>query len=114
MVGTGSMGRIGRDLAAQRKKSNPYRHLKEKRKSMKAKPGLCSCLLALALLGTPHLLAAQSSVPTFDLVITNGHIVDGAGSPWYSGDLGITGGKIAAIGALAAASPRRTTHTPGQ
>ena len=36
----------------------------------------------------------------FDLVITNGHIIDGTGSPWYSGDVGIRGGKIAAIGNL--------------
>ncbi len=37
---------------------------------------------------------------TFDLVITNGHIVDGTGSPWYSGDIGIRDGHIAAIGNL--------------
>ena len=38
----------------------------------------------------------------FDIVITNGHIVDGTGSPWYSGDVGIRDGRIAAIGNLAA------------
>src|SRR3981081_2838726 len=75
---------------------------------MKAKLGLCSWLIALVLLGTPHLLPAQSAVPAFDLVITNGHIVDGTGSPWYSGDLGIRDGKICAIGSLAA-SPRKRT-----
>ena len=26
--------------------------------------------------------------PAFDLVISDGHIMDGTGSPWYSGDLG--------------------------
>ena len=36
----------------------------------------------------------------FDLVIRNGHIVDGTGSPWYSGDIGIRDGRIAAIGNL--------------
>jgi hypothetical protein len=30
-------------------------------------------------------LPAQASL-AFDLVITNGHIIDGTGSPWYSGD----------------------------
>ena len=81
---------------------------------MKAKPGLCSCLIALALLGTPQLLAAQSSVPTFDLVITNGHIVDGTGSPWYSGDVGIRDGKIAAIANLTTASRKRTIDAAGK
>src|SRR3954454_23412842 len=41
-------------------------------------------------------LAAQP----FDLLIRNGHIIDGTGSPWYSGDIGIRGGRIAAIGRL--------------
>src|SRR3984893_2337718 len=39
----------------------------------------------------------------FDLVITNGHIVDGTGSPWYSGDIGIRDGRIAAIDNLSSA-----------
>jgi len=53
---------------------------------------------------------AQSSVPVqpFDLVIAHGHIVDGTGSPWYSGDLGIRQGRIAAIGNLADAPRKRT------
>lgn len=46
--------------------------------------------------------------PAFDLVITNGHIIDGTGSPWYSGDVGIRDGKIAAIGNLANAARKRT------
>jgi N-acyl-D-amino-acid deacylase len=33
----------------------------------------------------------------FDLLITNGHIVDGTGNPYYKADIGITGGKIAQI-----------------
>src|SRR5712672_859098 len=80
---------------------------------MKAKPGLCSCLIALVLLGTPHLLGAQSSVPSFDIVITNGHIVDGTGSPWYSGDVGIRAGKIMAIGKLATSQRSRTIDAHG-
>jgi dihydroorotase/N-acyl-D-amino-acid deacylase len=79
---------------------------------MKAKPGLCSWLIALVLLGTPHLLPAQSAAPAFDLVITNGHIVDGTGSPWYCGDLGIRDGRIAAIGNLVG-SPRKRTIDAG-
>ena len=37
----------------------------------------------------------------FDVLIINGHIIDGTGSPWYSGDIGIRAGRIAAIGRLA-------------
>ena len=44
----------------------------------------------------------------FDLVIQHGHIIDGTGSPWYSGDIGIRQGRIAAIGNLAGVAAKRT------
>jgi N-acyl-D-amino-acid deacylase len=50
---------------------------------------------------------------SFDVVITNGHLIDGTGSPWYSGDIGIREGKIAAIGNLAGASAKRTIDAHG-
>lgn len=68
-----------------------------------------SCLLILSLvllLSRPHL--QSQAAPTFDLVIVNGHIIDGTGSPWYSGDIGIRDGKIAAIGNLSSAGRTRT------
>jgi N-acyl-D-amino-acid deacylase len=52
--------------------------------------------------------------PAFDLVITNGHIMDGTGSPWYSGDLGIRAGKITAIGNLSQAPRKRTIDAGGK
>ena len=52
--------------------------------------------------------------PAFDLVITNGHIMDGTGSPWYSGDIGIRAGKIAAIGNLSRAPRERTIDAGGK
>lgn len=39
---------------------------------------------------------------TLDWVITNARILDGSGAPAYTADLGIAGGKIAAIGDLSA------------
>ena len=51
---------------------------------------------------------------SFDIVITHGRIVDGTGSPWYSGDIGIRGGKIAAIGNLARSARTRTIDAHGQ
>jgi N-acyl-D-amino-acid deacylase len=69
--------------------------------------------LLLALLFAAPFLRAQST-PTLDLVITNGHIIDGTGSPWYSGDIGVRDGKIAAMGNLAAAPRKRTIDAAGE
>lgn len=54
-----------------------------------------------------------SAQQKFDVVITNGHIMDGTGSPWYSGDVGIRDGKIAAIGNLTGSSRARTIDAKG-
>jgi len=45
-------------------------------------------------------LRGESPPAEFDVIIRHGHIIDGSGSPWYAADLGIRGGKIAAIGEL--------------
>ena len=50
----------------------------------------------------------------YDVVIINGHIIDGTGSPWYSGDIGIRNGKIATIGNLKAAPRIRTIDAQGK
>jgi len=60
------------------------------------------------------LCRADAQSARFDIVITNGRIIDGTGSPWFSGDLGIRGGRIAAIGNLAAAKRTRTIDARGQ
>src|SRR6058998_207000 len=46
--------------------------------------------------------------PRYDLVITNGRIVDGTGAPWFRGDVAIAGDRIAAVGAVgdAGGAPR--------
>ena len=56
---------------------------------------------------------AQSASAPYDLIIRNGHIIDGTGSPWYSGDIGIRNGRIAAIGFLGAAQATRTIDAHG-
>src|SRR5712671_3155552 len=75
---------------------------------------LKSLLVCLVLFAAAALLPAQSTNAAYDLVITNGHIIDGTGSPWYSGDLGIRDGKIAAIGNLSAAPRKRTIDAAGK
>lgn len=48
------------------------------------------------------LIFAGAAFPQpYDLVIRNGHIIDGTGSPWYSGDIAVQGGRIVAIGQVA-------------
>jgi len=60
----------------------------------------------------PVLLFAAAFQP-YDLVIRNGHIVDGTGSPWYAADLAIRDGRIAAIGKLDGAPAKRTLDARG-
>jgi N-acyl-D-amino-acid deacylase len=71
-------------------------------------------VLALVLLSVPPHVLAQAQTRAFDLVITHGHIIDGTGSPWYSGDVGIRAGHIAAIGNLAAVPRKRTIDAAGK
>jgi N-acyl-D-aspartate/D-glutamate deacylase len=58
-------------------------------------------------------LAAAACAQSYDLVIQNGQIIDGTGSPWYSGDIAIQGGHIAAIGQIAGSSGKRTIDARG-
>jgi dihydroorotase/N-acyl-D-amino-acid deacylase len=57
--------------------------------------------------------ATAPNARPFDLVITHGHIIDGTGSPWYSGDVGIRDGRVAAIGVLSDAPRARTIDAKG-
>jgi Urease alpha-subunit, N-terminal domain len=57
---------------------------------------------------------ASSGDQPFDLVIVQGHIIDGTGSPWYSADIGIRAGRIAAIGNLSASPRKRTIDAQGK
>ena len=43
------------------------------------------------------LAAPRAQTPSFDLIIRNGRIVDGTGSPWYRADVAIRGDAIARI-----------------
>jgi dihydroorotase/N-acyl-D-amino-acid deacylase len=61
---------------------------------------------------TALLLLAAANGP-YDVVIRNGRIVDGTGSPWYSGDIGVRQGRIARIGNLTGAAAKRTIDARG-
>jgi dihydroorotase/N-acyl-D-amino-acid deacylase len=50
----------------------------------------------------------------YDLLIRNGHIIDGACNPWYSADVAVSGDRIAAIGDLREAHAKREIDAKGR
>jgi N-acyl-D-amino-acid deacylase len=62
---------------------------------------LCLCAVALA------------QTPTYDILISGGRIVDGAGNPWFIGDVGIQGDTIAYVGPTGRSSGRLTLDAKG-
>ena len=73
-------------------------------------------LALLALLGVAGCAAAPAADASYDFVIANGRIVDGTGNPWYEGDVGVRGDRIAAItpkGGLAGAAAKARVDATG-
>lgn len=58
--------------------------------------------------------AATSQPAPFDLVIVNGRVLDGSGNPWRRADVGIRGGRVAALGRLHGAQAGRTIDAGGR
>jgi dihydroorotase/N-acyl-D-amino-acid deacylase len=67
-------------------------------------------LLLILLLLIENLLAQP---PGYDVLVVGGRIVDGAGNPWFYGDLAITGDMIAAIGPSTGASAKLKIDASG-
>jgi dihydroorotase/N-acyl-D-amino-acid deacylase len=59
-------------------------------------------------------LETASDPADYDLIIRHGHIIDGAGNPWYAADLAVKGDRIAAIGELKAAHAKREIDASGR
>ena len=75
-----------------------------------------ACVLVFAIVLSSLLLAQQPAnqpAQTFDVLITNGHIIDGSGNPWYAGDIGIRGDRTVAIGRLSGATAKKTIDAKG-
>ena len=49
----------------------------------------------------------------YDILIQGGMILDGTGNPWYHGDVGISGGRITAIGRIGDREARETVDARG-
>jgi len=70
-----------------------------------------------AVLESPAPVASSASSSAkandYDIIIRNGHIIDGAGNPWYAADVAIRGDRIAAIGNLREAHAKREIDAKG-
>lgn len=56
----------------------------------------CSAALAAAFLA--GLVAAGQTLPSFDVVIRNGRVLDGSGNPWIRADIAIRADRIVRVG----------------
>jgi N-acyl-D-amino-acid deacylase len=69
--------------------------------------------LCIALLAMIAPAASAQGAAVYDLVLRNGRIVDGTGSPWYRADVAIRGDRIAAIGPQLTGTARREVDVRG-
>lgn len=60
--------------------------------------GILIFLLLFGASATP--IGAQTDIPTYDLVIRNGRVLDGAGNPWIAADVAIKDGRFVRIGKI--------------
>jgi dihydroorotase/N-acyl-D-amino-acid deacylase len=74
---------------------------------------LMTRLLFTVAIGLVGLGARAASTPSYDIVIRNGHVIDGTGSPWYAADIAIKDGRIAAIGRLGDVNAKRVIDAHG-
>ena len=69
-------------------------------------------LFALAMI-QPAAARQGGAQTAFDVIISGGRIVDGSGSPWFLGDVGISDGRIVRIGSLGGATATRRIDASG-
>jgi N-acyl-D-amino-acid deacylase len=74
---------------------------------------LCFALLPIAPWNSAIRFPYQES-EAFDLVIRGGRVLDGSGNPWFEADVGIRGGRIAAVGDLHAVKANRVIDAGGK
>jgi N-acyl-D-amino-acid deacylase len=73
----------------------------------------CQLFSAVALIGLLSASLVRAQQTRYDFVITGARIVDGTGAPWYFGDIGIRGDRIAAIGDLHQAAANQRIDATG-
>jgi N-acyl-D-amino-acid deacylase len=67
-------------------------------------------LVLVAILLTPPL---EAQTEAYDIIIMNGRIVDGAGNPWFYGDVAIRGDRIVKVGRVSPARAKRRIEARG-
>ncbi|MEZ0611109.1 amidohydrolase family protein [Fibrella sp. WM1] len=60
------------------------------------------------------LLSSAALAQPYDLIIKNGRVVDGAGNPWFYGDVAIQNGRVAKIGTIPSADGRQVIDAKRQ
>src|SRR5689334_184777 len=75
--------------------------------------GFVAAILFLTLAMSPAAWAAEKPAAPYDIVITNGKIIDGTGNPWFYADLAIKNGKIVKIGRVDAKNAKRFIDAKG-
>jgi dihydroorotase/N-acyl-D-amino-acid deacylase len=66
-------------------------------------------LLAAALFAARY----SAEEPPYDLLIVNGYVLDGSGSPWFEGSIAVKDGRIAAVGRFPNATAQRVIDARG-
>jgi N-acyl-D-amino-acid deacylase len=69
--------------------------------------------IAAAAYDAPLEVAASDPVE-YDLIIRNGHVLDGTGNPWYAADVAVKNDRIAAVGDLRSAHAKRELDASGR
>jgi N-acyl-D-amino-acid deacylase len=74
---------------------------------------IAAAALLLTLAYAVVLFAQSSRSIAYDVIVKNGQIIDGSGNPWVSGDVAITGDRIAKVGKLDGSSAKRIIDAHG-
>ena len=67
--------------------------------------------LASAMLGL--LATSNAQQPDYDVLVTNGRVLDGSGNPWFTADIATSGDRIVAVGRLDGAKALRVIDAAG-
>jgi N-acyl-D-amino-acid deacylase len=74
------------------------------------RPGLLHCALWLVSVACAPRATSPPAAGDFDVVLSNGHIVDGTGNPWFAGDVAINGDRIVRLGPAGGLANARATR----
>jgi N-acyl-D-amino-acid deacylase len=58
--------------------------------------------------------AQRGGVERYDVLITNGRVLDGTGNPWFPADIAVAGGRIVAVGTLTGARAANVIDATGK